>query len=495
VAYEIYGLVELQVQSYLIIVTKAEFSANIADRHVYVATEFLFVPLGFQDPAEDKVGSAHQAYIDMFQKIFTTNSLYFSPQYDLTRPFAVLAANAFKSRSFDERFFYNSVYVQKFRDNGLEHLIQPFVSGLVEQRVMNINQKAINFIIVSRRDKTRAGFRFVSRGTDSMGNVSNFAETEQIISFMNEDHFDVYTYLQTRGSIPIVWKQTPNMSWSPKVLIEQNSMRMKSVFENHLNKMKNTYKANHLINLIDKKGSQKKIGDTFSELVRLFQDPKIKYTWFDFHAECAKMQWHNLSKLITQVQASIQDYKYGHYKVFKRVVRGDQTEDEAETKVYTHQVQEGVFRTNCMDCLDRTNVVQSVIARNILLSQLYSVAASDSGRHHPAAERRPVRRAAERARGSLPRVLDGQRGQDEPAVHGHRRAQDGLHEVRQALARRLDRGRQARHRALLPEHLLRQPQPERPGPDLGEDPADRPAAPVEGDPDVDARDRLRRTLS
>ena len=30
--------------------------------------------------------------------------------------------------------------------------------------------------------------------------------------------------------------------------------------------------------------------------------------------------------------------------------------------------QEGIFRVNCMDCLDRTNVVQSLFARGILLS-------------------------------------------------------------------------------------------------------------------------------
>lgn len=42
------------------------------------------------------------------------------------------------------------------------------------------------------------------------------------------------------------------------------------------------------------------------------------------------------------------------------------------------QKQEGVFRTNCMDCLDRTNVVQSVIGRNILLSQLHYVDESNS---------------------------------------------------------------------------------------------------------------------
>lgn len=32
--------------------------------------------------------------------------------------------------------------------------------------------------------------------------------------------------------------------------------------------------------------------------------------------------------------------------------------------------QEGVFRTNCIDCLDRTNVVQSLLARESLQLQL-----------------------------------------------------------------------------------------------------------------------------
>ena len=33
-------------------------------------------------------------------------------------------------------------------------------------------------------------------------------------------------------------------------------------------------------------------------------------------------------------------------------------------------LQEGVFRTNCIDCLDRTNVVQSLLARLCLQDQL-----------------------------------------------------------------------------------------------------------------------------
>lgn len=32
--------------------------------------------------------------------------------------------------------------------------------------------------------------------------------------------------------------------------------------------------------------------------------------------------------------------------------------------------QSGTFRSNCMDCLDRTNVIQSLLARRSLQSQL-----------------------------------------------------------------------------------------------------------------------------
>jgi hypothetical protein len=35
--------------------------------------------------------------------------------------------------------------------------------------------------------------------------------------------------------------------------------------------------------------------------------------------------------------------------------------------------QTGAFRVNCIDCLDRTNVVESALARHILTSQLTQV--------------------------------------------------------------------------------------------------------------------------
>jgi hypothetical protein len=42
------------------------------------------------------------------------------------------------------------------------------------------------------------------------------------------------------------------------------------------------------------------------------------------------------------------------------------------------QRQEGVVRVNCMDCLDRTNVTQSVIARHMVAKILKTLGAIDN---------------------------------------------------------------------------------------------------------------------
>lgn len=70
------------------------------------------------------------------------------------------------------------------------------------------------------------------------------------------------------------------------------------------------YNKQYFVNLIDKKGSQKRIGDKFTELVTKMNDSNINYTWFDFHGECKKMKWENLSKLVAIVQQEF--LQYGH---------------------------------------------------------------------------------------------------------------------------------------------------------------------------------------
>jgi len=86
----------------------------------------------------------------------------------------------------------------------------------------------------------------------------------------------------------------------------------------------------------------------------MLDDNKIKYEAFDFHSECKKMRWDRLSILVNRVAHEQDNLKY--------FLLG------SDGKLLI--LQKGVFRTNCVDCLDRTNVVQSLLGRRMLTVML-----------------------------------------------------------------------------------------------------------------------------
>jgi hypothetical protein len=79
----------------------------------------------------------------------------------------------------------------------------------------------------------------------------------------------------------------------------------------------------------------------------------VHYQYFDFHRECAHMRWDNIDKLLAAVRGRVDAIRYT--SIVGNVAEVSQT---------------GVVRTNCIDCLDRTNVVQSMLARQVLEKQL-----------------------------------------------------------------------------------------------------------------------------
>jgi hypothetical protein len=168
--------------------------------------------------------------------------------------------------------------------------------------------------------------------------------------------------VQLRGSMPFIWKQTPDFKWSPSCTIEQNDKFNTEIARKNYNDIKKWYKGCTFLNLIDKKGTQKRMGEYFELMHRNLNDSDMRLVWFDFHSECKNMKYENLSKLLDLVQGEMESYSY-----FEREAQpGDNGK-----KIWKNVAgQKGVFRTNCMDCLDRTNVVQSVIGRQVLLKWL-----------------------------------------------------------------------------------------------------------------------------
>ena len=156
------------------------------------------------------------------------------------------------------------------------------------------------------------GRRFVVRGLDREGHAANFCETEHILARKNASaSFSIASHVQIRGSIPLIWQMKPNMAWAPPVTVSPNFDESFQAASLHIKETQADYTKQYFVNLIDKKGSQERIGKKMTQMIDALANPDISYVWFDFHGECKKMKWENLSKLVDIVKEEM--LGYGHF--------------------------------------------------------------------------------------------------------------------------------------------------------------------------------------
>jgi len=70
------------------------------------------------------------------------------------------------------------------------------------------------------------------------------------------------------------------------------------------------YGVNILVNLVNQTGHEKPIKVAYEELVPKLGMDKIKYIYFDFHAECSKMRWDRISLLIDRLKGDLVKQQY-----------------------------------------------------------------------------------------------------------------------------------------------------------------------------------------
>ncbi|PIK62767.1 putative phosphatidylinositide phosphatase SAC1-B-like [Apostichopus japonicus] len=163
---------------------------------------------------------------------------------------------------------------------------------------------------------------------------------------------DLSVQPETRGSIPLFWSQRPNLQYKPQPQLSKTQSHLDG-FQKHFDSQIVNYGNQVVINLIDHKGAEQKMESTFAKVITDSKNNLIRYYPFDFHHECRKMRWDRLSILMERVSGDQEEF--GYFMM------------EDDNTLTRHQT--GMFRTNCMDCLDRTNVVQSMLARRSLQSQ------------------------------------------------------------------------------------------------------------------------------
>lgn len=358
------GFIRLKLNTYAVIANKIEETGKFNGHSFFKVVSFLIVP---STSGGHQLTDADEAeYLKLLNLQLNNATLFFSYTYDTTNSLQrneVIQHPSWKTA--DERFFWNNFLTRNLQDLAkhdprINYFIQPIIYGYIKFVPTTLNNVSINVGIITRRSRHRAGTRYFRRGVDELGHVGNFNETEQILVVNGSaSSTNVFAFLETRGSVPVKWAEINNLQYKPKLVVA-NHPTLKST-EIHFDEQKKIYGKNYLINLVNQKGHELPIKEAYESAVHSLNDDEISYTYFDFHHECRKMQWHKVKLLIPILEKK--GFKNSDY--FHKIIDSDTGKTE---KVLN--LQRSVIRTNCMDCLDRTNVVQSVFANWVMQNQL-----------------------------------------------------------------------------------------------------------------------------
>lgn len=165
--------------------------------------------------------------------------------------------------------------------------------------------------------------------------------------------------MQVRGSIPFLWSQYPDLTRIPDVKVIGDPALRENVIKKHFDRLHAEFDHSLVISLTDDRGREKGITNVFNQIGPTV--PNVRYHFFDFHHECANLQWQHIGKLFAAIQDAVDSIGYTKI-VGKTIVDG----------------QNGIVRTNCVDCLDRTTVIQSMIARQMFERQLAEIGVIES---------------------------------------------------------------------------------------------------------------------
>jgi len=162
------------------------------------------------------------------------------------------------------------------------------------------------------------------------------------------------SYVQTRGSVPVFWEQPGLQVGSHKVKISRGFEASSPAFDRHLTSLKIEYGQQLLINLLGTKEGENSLSVSYQDQLKdSIHGSETRMICFDYHQNCRGGKFEKLSVLKEKAQPAMKEF--GLF-----FIKGDQI----------MRKQKGAVRTNCIDCIDRTNSVQSYLGIEMLAQQV-----------------------------------------------------------------------------------------------------------------------------
>ncbi|XP_028109464.1 phosphoinositide phosphatase SAC6-like isoform X6 [Camellia sinensis] len=358
------GILKLLAGSYLIVITERECVGSYLGHPIFKVSSLKVFPCDHSlknSPLEQKKMEAE--FFGLLGVAENTPGLYFSYNVNITLSAQRLHNLGDESkllplwRQADPRFFWNNYMLEVLIDNKLDPYLLPVIQGTFQNFQAAIGKDIIDVTLIARRCTRRTGTRMWRRGADSDGFVANFVESEQIMQFSGH----TASFVQIRGSIPFLWEQIVDLTYKPKFEIVK-AEEAPRVVERHFLDLRKKYGNVLAVDLVNKHGGEGRLSEKFSSSMQHVVSDDVRYLHFDFHHICGHIHFERLSMLYDQIE---------DFLVKNRYLLLNEKSEKVEEQL-------GVVRTNCIDCLDRTNVTQSMLGRKMLEFQLRRIGIFDA---------------------------------------------------------------------------------------------------------------------
>ncbi|KAL3008621.1 hypothetical protein AAZX31_07G042200 [Glycine max] len=325
---------------------------------------------------------------------------------------------------------YETLFVwNEFLTRGIRNNLQntswtvALVYGFFKQVKLSISDNEFNLTIIARRSRHYAGTRYLKRGVNEKGRVANDVETEQIVftDARGGRPMQISSVVQIRGSIPLFWSQEASrLNIKPDIILSRKDSNFEATrlhFENLVKRYGNPIIILNLIKTREKKPRETILRAEFANAVRslnknLKGENRLRFLHWDLHRHSRCKATNVLGQLgkvaayalkltgifYCPVTSNVRLDGFSHYSYTENnnvtdhciteqaSINKDNVDKETEIincycssdenkdySVKPQMLQSGVLRTNCIDCLDRTNVAQYAYGLAALGCQLQAL--------------------------------------------------------------------------------------------------------------------------
>ncbi|KAL2932991.1 Phosphoinositide phosphatase SAC2 [Bienertia sinuspersici] len=398
--YGIVGFIKFLGPYYMLLITERRKVGIICGHAIYAVSKSKMIAIPHSPMRSNSNNSKNEnRYKKLLCTVDITKDFFFSYSYRIMRSLQKnLCDEENKPVPYETMFVWNAFLTREIRSQlGNTSWTVALIHGFFKQVKYTRSGRTVHLTLLARRSRHYAGTRYLKRGVNEKGRAANDVETEQIVveEIPGACVSEISSVVQIRGSIPLLWSQeTSRMNLRPDIIMSKEDPFYEATrrhFQNLVDRYGNPIYILNLIKTKEKKPRESVLHAEFVKAVAsinktLDRENRLKFRTIDL-TRLYRIKGDKVLMLLNKVAGNALNQTGFFYCQVPPVMNSGfstgwslaATEHEDTSNITeffsskTPRLQSGVLRTNCIDCLDRTNAAQYAYGLIALGHQLHAI--------------------------------------------------------------------------------------------------------------------------